>query len=61
MVFSQYKNVLIGISLIGFAVGSVIGGYVIYITKNYYWIYLSSPVLAIGSVFVILGVLKKNN
>ncbi|MAV58466.1 MAG: hypothetical protein CMG07_00750 [Candidatus Marinimicrobia bacterium] len=60
MVFSQYKNVLIGICLIGFAMGSIVGAYIIYITNNYYWIYLSSPVLAIGSAFVIFGVLKKN-
>tara|TARA_Y100001978_G_scaffold100641_1_gene89999 strand:+ start:2234 stop:2419 length:186 start_codon:yes stop_codon:yes gene_type:complete len=61
MVFSQYKNVLIGICLIGFAVGSIFGSYIMYISKNYFWVYLTSPILAVGSAFVIVGVLKKNN
>ena len=61
MIFSQYKNILIGMSIIGFAVGSIFGAYLIYVTNNYYWVYLSSPLLGLGSAFVIVGVLKKKN
>ncbi len=48
-------------SIIGFAVGSIFGAYLIYVTNNYYWVYLSSPLLGLGSAFVIVGVLKKKN
>ncbi len=61
MIFSQYKNILLGMCLIGFSVGYVFGGYIIYETKQMNWIYLAAPLLGIGSGYVIVGVLYDKN
>ena len=47
--------------LIGFSVGYVFGGYIIYETKQMNWIYLAAPLLGIGSGYVIVGVLYDKN
>ena len=60
MIFSKYKNILLGMCIIGFSVGYVFGAYVIFETKVMNWIYLAAPLLGLGSGCVIYGVLYNN-
>ena len=61
MIFSRYKNILLGMCIIGFSVGYVFGAYVIFVTDEMRWIYLAAPLLALGSGYVIYGVLYNKN
>ena len=57
MIFIRYKNILLGMCIIGFSVGYVFGAYVMFATEQIRWIYLSGPLLGLGSGYVIYGVL----
>ena len=57
MIFSRYKNILLGMCTIGFSVGYVFGAYIIFETQQMNWIYLAAPLLGVGSGYVIYGVL----
>ena len=61
MIFSRYKNILLGMCIIGFSVGYVFGAYIYFITQQMYWIYLAAPFLGIGSGYIIYEVLYNKN
>ena len=57
MKFSSFLIILLGVNLTGISVGIVIGYYI----NQYYWVYLSVPVLTIGSLLMMYGTLNKEN
>ena len=57
MKFSSFLIILLGVNLTGISVGIVVGYYI----KQYYWVYLSVPILTIGSLLIMYGTLNKEN
>tara|TARA_B100000579_G_C22097863_1_gene517479 strand:- start:247 stop:447 length:201 start_codon:yes stop_codon:yes gene_type:complete len=59
MEFRSFASILIGMCLIGVSVGFIIGYYFHSDFTSRYWIYLSSPIMGLGSGLVIYGTLYK--
>ena len=57
MKFSSFLIILLGVNLTGVSIGIVIGYYI----NQYYWVYLSVPILTIGSLLMMYGTLNKEN
>ena len=57
MKFYSFLIILLGVNLIGISIGIVIGYYI----NEYYWVYLSVPILTIGSLLMMYGTLNKEN
>ena len=57
MKFSSFLIILLGVNLTGISVGIVIGYYI----NEYYWVYLSVPILTIGSLLMMYGTLNREN
>ena len=57
MKFSSFLIILLGVNLTGISIGIVIGYYI----NQYYWVYLSVPILTIGSLLMMYGTLNKEN
>ena len=55
--FRAFTSILVGMTLIGFAIGFLIGFYLPSILSNFYWVYLTAPLLGLGSGFVMYGAL----
>ena len=61
MRFSSFLCILLGMNLIGVAIGSVIGYHLNERFNEYYWLYLSVPILTAGSLLMVYGTLNKRN
>ena len=61
MNFTSFMLVLIGVNLTGIAIGTVIGYYINERFNEFYWLYLSVPILTIGSILMVYGTLNKRN
>ena len=59
MKFNSFLSILLGVNLIGISIGSVIGYYFNERFNDYYWLYLSVPILTIGSLLMLYGTLYK--
>ena len=59
MKFSSFSSILLGVNLVGISIGSVIGYYFNERFNDYYWLYLSVPILTLGSLLMVYGVLIK--
>ena len=59
MKFNSFISILLGVNLIGVSIGSVIGYYFNERFNDYYWLYLSVPVLTIGSILMMYGALNR--
>ena len=57
MKFYSFLIILLGVNLTGISIGIVIGYYI----NEYYWVYLSAPILTIGSLLMMYGTLNKEN
>ena len=57
MKFSSFFIIFLGVNLTGISIGIVIGYYI----NQYYWVYLSVPILTIGSLLMMYGTLNKEN
>jgi hypothetical protein len=57
MKFYSFLIILLGVNLTGISIGIVIGYYI----NQYYWVYLSVPILTIGSLLMMYGTLNKEN
>tara|TARA_Y100001970_G_scaffold169355_1_gene207063 strand:+ start:2435 stop:2614 length:180 start_codon:yes stop_codon:yes gene_type:complete len=57
MKFSSFLIILLGVNLTGISVGIVIGYYI----NQYYWVYLSVPILTIGSLLMMYGTLNRES
>ena len=57
MKFYSFLIILLGVNLTGISIGIVIGYYI----NEYYWVYLSVPILTIGSLLMMYGTLNKKN
>ena len=57
MKFSSFLIILLGVNLTGLSIGIVIGYYI----NEYYWVYLSVPILTIGSLLMMYGTLNREN
>ena len=55
--FTAFTSILVGMTLIGLAIGFLIGYYIPFITDDAYWMYLSAPILGLGSGLVMYGAL----
>ena len=55
--FTAFTSILVGMTLIGIAIGFLVGYYLPNIVFTSHWAYLSAPILGIGSGFVIYGAL----
>ena len=61
MKFSSFVLILVGVNLIGIAIGTIIGYYLNERFNDYYWLYLSVPILTMGSLLMVYGTLNKRN
>ena len=61
MRFSSFLCILLGMNLIGVAIGSVIGYHLNERFNEYYWLYLSVPILTFGSLLMLYGSIYKKN
>ena len=61
MKFGSFISILLGVNLIGVAIGTVVGYYSYYLNKELseYYLYLSVPILTIGSLLMVYGTLYK--
>ena len=57
MRFKSFASILAGMSIIGFSVGFLLGYYVSGELQTSLWMYLSAPILGLGSGLVIYGTL----
>ncbi len=57
MSFKAFSVIVLGLSIIGFALGTVFGVYIEYRTGNHYWAYIAVPLLAIGIGLATYGAL----
>jgi small basic protein len=55
MSFKAFSAIVLGLSIIGFALGIVFGVYVEYRTGNHFWAYLAVPLLASGIALATYG------
>ena len=55
--FTAFTSILVGMTLIGLAIGFLVGYYIPTVLPNEYWMYLSAPILGIGSGLVMYGAL----
>jgi Na+/H+-dicarboxylate symporter len=64
MNFNDFTNIIMGMTIIGFSIGYIVGFYVSDMIYINYLEYISAPLLGLGSMIVIYTVLfkhKKNN
>ena len=59
MKFTSFTSILFGVNLVGISIGSVVGYYFNERFNDYYWLYLSVPILTIGSLLMLYGALYK--
>jgi len=59
--FSVFFLVVFGVSLIMYALGYVIGFYVHSMIETKYWVYVSVPVVGVGSALIFYGTLFKRD
>ena len=59
MKFYSFASVLLGVNLIGVSVGIVTGYYFNERFNDYYWLYLSVPILTFGSLLTLYGSVYK--
>ena len=57
--FRAFTSILVGIALIGLAIGFLVGYYFHMDISGEYWMYISAPILGIGSGLVMYGALFK--
>ena len=57
MQFKSFASILVGMSIIGFSIGFILGYYVSGELQTSLWMYLSAPSLGLGSGLVIYGTL----
>ena len=57
--FRAFTAILVGMTLIGCAIGFLVGYYFHMDLSGKYWMYIASPVLGIGSGLVMYGALFK--
>ena len=55
--FKAFTSILVGISLIGLAIGFIVGYYFHMDIDGKYWVYMSAPILGLGSGLVMYGAL----
>ena len=60
MRFSSFLCILLGMNLIGVAIGSVIGYHLNERFNEYYWLFLSVPILTVGTLLMMYGALNRN-
>ena len=60
MRFSSFLCILLGMNLIGVGIGSVIGYHLNERFNEYYWLYLSVPILTFGTLLMMYGALNRN-
>ena len=60
MKFSSFLCILLGMNLIGVGVGSIIGYHLNERFNDYYWLYLSVPILTVGTLLMMYGALNRN-
>ena len=63
MNFNDFSYIILGMTIIGFSIGYIVGFYVNEMIEIHYLEYISAPVLGLGSVIVIYTVLlmQRNN
>ena len=61
MKFCTFLIILLGVNLTGISIGIVIGYYINQSFNHYYWVYLSVPILTVGSLLMMYGTLNKEN
>ena len=55
--FKAFTAILVGMTLVGLAIGFLIGYYVHLDLGGRYWMYIASPILGVGSGLIMYGAL----
>lgn len=61
MKFPSFLCILLGANIVGIGTGSVIGYYLSEKLNEYYWLYLSVPILTFGSLLMMYGTLSNRD
>ena len=61
MRFPSFLCILLGVNIVGIGTGSVIGYYLSEKLNEYYWLYLSVPILTFGSFLMMYGALSNKD
>ena len=59
--FKPFASILLGMCLIGFSIGFILGFYIHSQFQTYFYMYLAAPLLGIGSGLIIYGSLYGRN
>jgi len=57
MSFKSYAAIILGMVMLGFSLGIVVGVYLQFYTGTHRWAYISVPIMGIGSGFAAYGTL----
>ena len=60
MTFRSFSSIVIGLTMIGFSLGLVVGVYLQWQTEARVWAYLAVPFMGLGSGIAAYGTLHKN-
>ena len=61
MKFPTFLCILLGANIVGIGTGSVIGYHLSQKLNEYYWLYLSVPILTLGSLLMMYGTLSNRD
>ena len=61
MKFQTFLCILLGANIVGIGTGSVIGYHLSHKLNEYYWLYLSVPILTLGSLLMMYGTLSNRD
>ena len=61
MSFKNFVLVMMGTSLIGISIGFVLGYFFGVFYNNMYLVYISAPIMGVGSAFLIIGAIYNRN
>ena len=59
--FKPFASILVGMCLIGFAIGFILGFYIHGQFQTYFYMYAAAPCLGLGSGLIIYGTLYGRN
>ena len=61
MRFSSFTSIILGSNLIGIGIGVIIGYYFLSNDLSEFWLYLSVPILTLGTLLMMYGALNNKN
>ena len=61
MRFSSFTSIILGSNFVGIGIGVIIGYYFLSNELDEFWLYLSVPILTLGTLLMMYGALNNKN